>query len=133
MLHIIGIVSHLRIAMPQSGTFVIYLVHSHVSVPEPGMDSCGIDAGDTGGHPLHARQVEAASTHCGGVQRVHTSLPVHSGVCVCVCGCGCVLYTCMSYNSRGNNYSVVYKCVCVCLLLFYCYRCTFSMSCSVHW
>ena len=54
-------------------------------IPEPGMDSCRTDARDPGRDPLHARPLETEATHCGGVQRVHTSVPVHTGGCVCVC------------------------------------------------
>ena len=43
------------------------------------MDPCGTDARDPGGDSLHARPVEAGATHRGGVQGVHSGLPVHSG------------------------------------------------------
>lgn len=43
------------------------------------MDSCRADAADSGRGPLHARPLEAAATHCAGVQGVHSGLSVHTG------------------------------------------------------
>ena len=55
------------------------LIDLLIFIPEPGMDPGRTDARNTGGDPLHARQVEVGATHRGGVQGVHSGLPVHSG------------------------------------------------------